>query len=58
MTVKIDEQRIIDLIKGYFQDNEFDPIYMEEGDTLSFILKLKCVEGVKFILTDIELPEE
>lgn len=58
MTVKIDEHIIIDLIKGYFQDNDFEPFDMEVGDMFNFNMTFKCVEGVKFILMDIEIPRE
>ena len=58
MTVKMDAETVIELLKGYFQDNEFDPIYMEEGDTFNFNIKFKCIEGVMFILENLELPEE
>ena len=54
----MDAETVIELLKGYFQDNEFDPIYMEEGDTFNFNIKFKCIEGVMFILENLELPEE
>jgi len=58
MTVKIDEEMIVELIKGYFQDHKFEPFDMETGDMFNFNMTFKCVEGVKFILTDIQIPKE
>jgi len=51
MTVKIDEQMLIDLIKDYFQDNDMPPVELEEGDKFEFKFTINCIEGVLFVVT-------
>ena len=58
MTVKLDPERIVDLIKGYFQDNEFEPVYLEEGETFRFCFNFHCIEGVTFLVEETEIAEE
>lgn len=58
MTVKLDAETVVELIKGYFQDNEFEPVCLKEGETFKFCFNFNCIEGVTFLLEELELPEE
>jgi len=59
MTIKVDEKLLIDQIKGYFQDHEMPPIYLEEGDVFNFSFEIHCKGGgVIFFLEELEIPEE
>jgi len=58
MTVKITEELLFDLIKDYFKDNDLPDINLEEGDVFNFTFGVHCIEGMTFVVYDIEVPVE
>ena len=57
MTVKIDEQILIDLIKAYFQDHDMPTVELEEGDRFDFKFTVNCIEGMIFVVQGIDISE-
>ena len=58
MTIKVDEELLIEQIKAYFREHEMPEVYLEEGDVFKFAFEIHCKGGVTFFLEELEIPKE